>query len=272
MSHFGQIELLFTCTGKSKEDGIMNLDKIIALRNDRTVYRDGGKCLKVFGKNVSKAKVFTEAFNQAQAQCAGVVVPTISQIVQIDGKWAIIYDFVEGKSLAEEMKNSPEKVHEYLEKLVQLQIELHKPKETDLPELRDRLKKDIEKADLRRELKDELLRLSSALPEGDGIFHGCFSPDNIILGVDGNDYIIDWTHACQGSIYADAAGTYLTFILESESELAAQYLKIFGAKTHSDIKQVRRWMPVISAAKFAYANERERKLLAPWLEAIYFEE
>ncbi len=250
----------------------MNLDKIIALRNDRTVYRDGTACLKVFEKNVPKSKVFTEAFNQTQAQCAGVAVPTITQITQIDGKWAIIYDFVEGKSLAEEIKNSPEKATKFLEKLVELQIELHKEKVTDLPELKDRIKKDIEKTELRRELKDELIRLSASLPDGDGIFHGCFSPDNIILGADGKDYIIDWTHASQGSIYADAAGTYLTFILDGENELAALYLKVFGAKTKSDIKDVRRWLPVISAAKFAYANERERNLLAPWLETIYFEE
>lgn len=249
----------------------MNLDKIIALRNDRTVYRDGGKCLKVFEKNVPKSKVFTEAANQTQAQCAGVAVPTITEITQIDGKWAIIYDFVEGKSLAEKIKNAPERAPEFLEKLVKMQIELHTPKNTDLPDLKDRLKKDIKKAELRRELKDELIRLSATLPDGDGIFHSCFSPDNIILGADGKDYIIDWTHACQGSIYAEAAGTYLTFILEGESELAAMYLKIFGSKTQSDITQVRRWMPVISAAKFSYANERERKLLAPWLEAIFFE-
>lgn len=250
----------------------MNLDKIIALRNDRTVYRDGTKCLKVFEKNVSKAKIFTEAFNQAQAQCARVNVPTITQITQIDGKWAIIYDFVEGKSLAEEMKSSPKKTGELLERLVELQISLHKPVSTDLPDLKDRLKKDIEKAELRRELKDKLLKLSASLPEGDGIFHGCFSPDNIIIGTDGRDYIIDWTHACQGSIYADAAGTYLTFILDGENEIAALYLKTFAEKTGSDVKDVRRWMPAIAAAKFAYANERERSLLAPWLEAIYFEE
>ena len=27
----------------------MNLDKIIAVRNEKTVYRDGDRCLKVFG-------------------------------------------------------------------------------------------------------------------------------------------------------------------------------------------------------------------------------
>lgn len=250
----------------------MILDKIIALRNDRTVYRNGNQCLKIFEKSVSKAKVFTEAFNQTQAQCAGVSVPKITQITQINGKWAIIYNFVDGKSLAEEMNSAPEKLSDFLCTLVELQMKLHEPKSTDLPDLKDRLKKDISKAELRSEMKDELIRLLYELPDGDGIYHGCFSPENIILATDGDKYIIDWTHAAQGSIFADAASTYLTFILDGKSEIAVSYLKIFGSKTGFDIKNVRKWMPIISAAKFPYANERERNLLTPWLETIYFEE
>ncbi len=249
----------------------MFLDKIIALRNDRTVYRDGGQCLKVFEKNVSKSKIFTEAFNQTQAQCAGLNVPSISQITQVDGKWAIVYDFVEGKSLAEIINENRPETRRCLEKLVDLQTEMHTAKTTELPDLRDRLKKDIEKAQLRPELKAELLKMLVTLPDGNGIFHGCFSPDNVILSDDGRYYIIDWTHAAQGSIYADAAATYLTFMLEGNNEFATAYLKIFSRRTQSDVQLVRKWLPVIAASKLAYTNERERSILSPWLEAIYFE-
>lgn len=244
----------------------MLLDRIIALRNDRTIYRDGGKCLKVFEKNVSKSRVFTEAFNQTQAQCAGVNVPSISSITQIDGKWAIIYDFIEGKSLSDKMNESDADITACLEALVELQAELHKPTRTDLPQLKDRLKKDILKADLRKELSDEILKKLESLPDGDGIFHGCFSPDNIILATDGKSYIIDWTHAAQGSIYADAAGTYLTFTVEGKNKEAAEYLKVFALKTGHDIKLVKNWIPVIAASRLSYSNERESKLLTPWLD------
>ena len=44
----------------------MNLDKIIAVRNEKTVYRDGDRCLKVFGAGYSKADVLSEATNHAQ--------------------------------------------------------------------------------------------------------------------------------------------------------------------------------------------------------------
>ena len=32
----------------------MNLDRIIAVRNSKTVYRDGDRCLKVFNEDYSK--------------------------------------------------------------------------------------------------------------------------------------------------------------------------------------------------------------------------
>ncbi len=249
----------------------MFLDKIIALRNDRTIYRNAGNCLKVFEKNISKAKVFTEAFNQTQAECAGVDVPSIKQIVQVDGKWAIVYDFIEGKSLEEKIDLGEESLTSCLETLVELQVKLHTPKKAELPNIKDMIKSDIEKSELRRELKDELLKMTESLPDGDGIFHGCFSPDNVIVGNDKKHYIIDWTHAAMGSIYAEAAATYLTFMIEEKNEAATEYLKVFGSKTGSDIKLVRKWLPVIAASKLSYANERERRVLTPWLEAIYFE-
>ncbi len=37
----------------------MNLDRIIAVRNSKTVYRDGKKCIKVFNEDYSKADVLS---------------------------------------------------------------------------------------------------------------------------------------------------------------------------------------------------------------------
>ena len=44
----------------------MNLDRILAVRNDKTVYRHGNLCLKVFNSDFSKADVLNEALNQAR--------------------------------------------------------------------------------------------------------------------------------------------------------------------------------------------------------------
>ena len=46
----------------------MKLDRIIAVRNNKTVYRDGELCMKVFDTNYSKADVLNEALNQARVE------------------------------------------------------------------------------------------------------------------------------------------------------------------------------------------------------------
>ena len=46
----------------------MNFDRIIAVRNDKTVFRDSDRCLKVFNDGYSKADVLNEALNQARLE------------------------------------------------------------------------------------------------------------------------------------------------------------------------------------------------------------
>ena len=64
----------------------MKLDKIIAVRNNKTVYRDGDLCLKVFGADYSKADVLNEALNQARVEETGLNIPRVREVTVADGK------------------------------------------------------------------------------------------------------------------------------------------------------------------------------------------
>ena len=90
----------------------MRLDRIIAVRNDKTVYKDRNRCLKVFRSGYSKADVLSEALNQARAEQAGIPVPKIREIAVIDGKWTIVSDYVTGKTLARLLVEEKEKKKE----------------------------------------------------------------------------------------------------------------------------------------------------------------
>ena len=46
----------------------MKLDRLIAVRNTKTVYRDGNRCIKVFYHCHSKADIISEALNQARME------------------------------------------------------------------------------------------------------------------------------------------------------------------------------------------------------------
>ena len=49
----------------------MKLDTVIAVRKNKTLYRDGDRCIKVFDKAYSKADVLNEALNQARIEETG---------------------------------------------------------------------------------------------------------------------------------------------------------------------------------------------------------
>ena len=77
----------------------MKLDRIIAVRNHKTVYRDGELCMKVFDETYSKADILAEAMNQARVEETGLHIPQVREVTVIDGKWTIMTDYIKGKTL-----------------------------------------------------------------------------------------------------------------------------------------------------------------------------
>ena len=127
----------------------MNFDRIIAVRNDKTVYRDGECCMKVFNADYySKADVLNEALNQARAEETGLKIPKVLEVVLDGGKLMIVSEYIKGKTLSELMEEEPERKDEYLEKLVDIQLEMHSKTCPLLIKLRDRMSRKINMADL----------------------------------------------------------------------------------------------------------------------------
>ena len=87
----------------------MNLDRVIAVRNNKTIYRDGDRCIKVFSKEYSKADVLNEALNQARIEETGLNIPKVLEVTMVDGKWAIVSEYIKGKTLAQLMAEDEER-------------------------------------------------------------------------------------------------------------------------------------------------------------------
>ena len=98
----------------------MNLDRVIAVRNAKTIYRDGDRCVKVFNENYSKADILNEALNQARIEETGLHVPKLLGVTMIEGKWAIISEFIKGKTLSQMMKEDPDNKSNYLKQFVEI--------------------------------------------------------------------------------------------------------------------------------------------------------
>ena len=100
----------------------MKLDTIIAERKHKTIYRDGDLVAKVFDESFPKSDILNEALNQARVEETGLNIPKIEEVTKIDGKWAIISDYIEGKTLKELMDENPDKIDEYMNLFVDVQL------------------------------------------------------------------------------------------------------------------------------------------------------
>lgn len=249
----------------------MNFDNVIVVSNNKTLYRDGDKCIKLFNENYSEADVLNEALNHARIEETGLNIPKLFEVSMVDGKWAIVTEFIEGKTLAKLMEENPDKIDEYLDLFVNLQIEAQSKTSPLLTKLKDKMNRKISETTLDATTRYELHTRLEGMPKHKKVCHGDFNPSNVIISNDGKAYIIDWAHATQGNASADAARTYLLFCLEGKDELAKQYLNLFCQKSNTAKQYVQKWMPIVAASQSVKGNEKEREFLLSWVDVVDYE-
>lgn len=246
-------------------------EKVLIARSDqKEIYRVGDKTYKAFAPGFPKAEVLNEAMNTARVEETDLHIPKILAVTVEDGRWTIVKEYIEGKTLAELMEEQPEKKKEYLEKFVELQQEVNSKKCPLLNRLKEKLSRQIDSVE---ELDDisryELQTRLDGMPKHLKLCHGDFEPKNIIVKGD-EYYIIDWVHATQGNASADAARTYLLLALEDQ-ETADEYLDLFCEKTNTEKTYVQKWLPIVAAAQLTKKRPQEKELLMRWLNVVDYE-
>ncbi len=249
----------------------MKLEKVIAVRTTKTVYRDGDKVIKVFNENYSKANVLNEALNQARVEETSLNVPKLLEVTKVDGKWAIVSEFIEGKTLEVLMKENPDKKEEYINRLVDIQAEILEQRVPLLNKLREKMHNKICDADLDATTRYELHTRLDGMPNHKKVCHGDLNPSNIIITKDDKAYVIDWSHVTQGNGAADAARTYLLFWLDGDIQGAEKYINAFCKKTDTAKQYVQKWIPIVAASQLSKGNEKEREFLLNWIDVVDYE-
>ena len=244
---------------------------VIAEREKKTIYRDGDTAVKVFDNDFLKSDILNEALNQARIEETNLNIPSIRAINMIDGKWAIISDFIEGDTLDKLMKDNPDKIDEYMELFVDLHLIVHEQKSPLLNNLKVKMRRKISETELSATIRYELDTRLESTPKHKKVCHGDFNPSNIIITADGTPYIIDWSHASQGNAAADAAITYLLFKLKGEDELADKYLKLYCLKSDTAIQYVQKWLPIVAAAQSVNCKPEEKEMLLSWADVVEYD-
>lgn len=247
--------------------------ELISKNATKSVYRDGDKAIKVFCKGFPKAEVLNEALISARIEeLGGINIPaTLAVEVDQDGCWAIYKEFVDGKTMQQLMDENPDKLDEYLNQMVDLQLTIHSKTCPLLNKLKDKMARQIsEIEELNPVNRYDLLTRLDCTPKHTKLCHGDFQPSNIIVKEDGTMYVLDWVHATQGNASADVARTYLLFCL-SNKEAAEKYMDLFCKKTGTDKRYVQQWLPLVAAAQLTKKRPEEAELLHTWLNVCDYQ-
>ncbi len=244
-------------------------ENLLVKRPYKEVYKSGDSIVKVFSPDHPKSAVFNEALITARVEETGLPVSKLKEVTQIDGRWSLVVEYKEGKTMADLMLEAKEKndgsMKALMEQFVDLQLLMHSKTAPMLPKLKDKLSGQINGLKIldATQRYDLLARLES-MPTHGKVCHGDYNPANVIVDEDGNLSIIDWAHASQGNAGADAAMTYLLFALK-DRETADLYLSMFCKKSDTARQYVQQWLPIVAAAQLEKEHAMEKDFLLRWI-------
>ncbi|OCA84051.1 aminoglycoside phosphotransferase [Bacillus sp. FJAT-27225] len=228
----------------------MNLGNPIAIGNTAKIYLHNDRIYKVFNDYLPETESFIESEKQKYAYSCGLPVPKIIDVMKIDGKQAIIMEFVKGRSIGDILSENIEQAKYYLNLSVEIQQEIHKVEADSIENMTERLNRQIESAhNLDNRHKSVLLRKLNRMTFKSMLCHGDYHPFNLIMS--GNNVtIIDWVDSSAGDIRADIYRTYLLYSQVS-NELAEMYLRLYCEKGGLVKEEVLQWAPIIAAARLS---------------------
>lgn len=249
----------------------MSKEQVILEKSGKKIFREGDKLVKLFDKEYSKADILNEALNQARVEETDLNIPKIQAVSVVDGKWSITMDYIDGITLEQLMNEHPEKLDEYLELFVDIQLNIHSKRVPLLNFLIEKMNRKISAADLDATTRYELHTRLNGMKKHIKLCHGDYNPSNVIITADGTPYVIDWAHATQGNAAADVARTYLLFYLQGRQEVAEKYIKLFCKKSDTAIQYVQKWIPIVAASRLVKAPEEEKAFLMRWIDVMEYE-
>ena len=185
----------------------MTFDRVIAVRNTKTVYRNGEICIKVFNEGFKKSEILSEAESLARMEETGMAVPELLEVKMIEGKWAIVTRYVKGKTLALMIAENPDGIDDYIDRFADIHMDIITRKCRYLDRLTDKLNTKICDSKLAATLRYDLHARLYDMPQRDNICHGDFNPTNVIVSDDNEAYIVDWSCVSRGNMLADIAKT-----------------------------------------------------------------
>ncbi|MEC3883060.1 aminoglycoside phosphotransferase family protein [Halobacillus sp. HZG1] len=243
----------------------MNLNDIgepFAVGNTAKVYLFENKIIKVFNDNLPETESINEAYKQDYAYSCGIHVPKVLDVTKIDGKQALLMEYIPGKTIGELMSHNPEQEEHYLSISVDIHQRIHQIEGECIELMSAKLNRQIKIAPkLEDNIKALLIEKLDSIPIEMRLCHGDYHIYNVISSNRGAA-TIDWVDASVGNIGADVCRTYLLYSRFS-GDMADTYLNLYCKKSGLSKVEILEWAPIIAAARLSegVSSESSDRLL-----------
>jgi aminoglycoside phosphotransferase (APT) family kinase protein len=260
---------------------MISVGQLVAVGRTSDVYAYGhDSVVKVPRPDVPGHWAGMEAEFTTAVRRLGVPAPEVRDLVQIEGRQAIVFERVSGESLWQKMVASPHDLPALTTEFADLhQTIFSAGLPVDLTGSVDRICTKLSEAQqLSNADRDEAQRLARSLPRGAALLHGDFHPGNVLLSERG-PVVIDWFDSAIGHPNTDVIRTSL--LLRSDGRGAPPHLpdarpevlaELLGLYITSMIDVfcvpehvLQRWESVVAASRLAEDAESDSSaLIALW--------
>ena len=241
-------------------------ERPIALGRTAEIYAwEDGWVLKLFYDWFSEESAKIEARLARAVQAAGLPVPAVGEILEIDNRLGLPYRRVDGSSILEQVRAKPWTLPKFSRLLAELQAGMHDNQTVEgLPSQRQRLESKIRQAQgLDPELRAAALEALAAMPQGARLCHGDFHLDNVLMTAEG-PVVIDWIDATLGRPLADVARSSVIVLGILAPGSGATWMERVMVRWHHRIylrhyfrlrpggeEEYRAWLPIVAAARMS---------------------
>ena len=209
---------------------------------------------------------------------AGIHTPNALELVEIDGRFGVVFERVNGPTVLEAVMEDPSQIMPLAACMGELHARIHSAEVKGLASNRDRLADEVSRAPhLSSEIREAAEEHLSQLPVGRSVLHGDFHPDNVLL-VDGQLVVIDWPDASVGSPASDLARTNILLapgeppdmdpadraqLIMLREVFLGTYLDSYRSHNPISDTEIDSWKPLVAAARLTEGiDEEEASLLA----------
>ena len=239
---------------------------------------DDGRVLRLLRDPAGGDRLARERIVLRCVRDAGVAVPEVFDLVEVDGRPGLVMERLDGGDLLDELPRRPWRAPRIAKQLGVAQARLHQVEApSELLDLHEVLAERLTRAaELSAGQRAEVERRLASLPAGDRICHGDFHPGNVMLA-DDEPVIIDWTNAARGDPDADLARTTLLLgvgvipgdqsrMARTVDRLGRGIVQSFWQRGYRSVRvpdpgRLEQWRTVWAAARLAEGIDEEQEEL-----------